>query len=179
MLAAPLLGAGLAGAGSLALLGRMRRGTFDPHAINDPLVGHLFPEFQLPPQPPAQAGFSGADLRAAGTPVLLNFFASWCVPCLQEAPTLMALHDATLIPIWGIAYQDTPGAAAGFLARNGNPYARLARDESGTTAINFGLYGVPESYLIDRSGIIRWRFAGPLTEDTGLPKLRALLVQYQ
>ncbi len=178
LLGIPLGVAAAAGLGSLALLRRMTRGTYDPHAVGDPRVGHAVPEFVLPALSAAAAGFSSADILAAGRPILINFFASWCVPCLQEAPTLMALHDAKAIPIWGVAYQDKPADAAAFLTRNGNPYTRLARDDSGTTAINFGLYGVPETYYIDRHGIIRWRWAGPLTEGSGMDRLNRLMAAY-
>ncbi len=178
LLAVPLGIAGLAGLGSMELLRRMRNGTYNPHAINDPRIGHPVPDFSLPAQPPATRGFSSADVMAAGRPILINFFASWCVPCLQEAPTLMALHDSKTIPLWGVAYQDAAPAASDFLARNGNPYTRLARDDTGTTAINFGLYGVPETYYIDRHGIIRWRWAGPLTEETGIGRLHSLMAAY-
>jgi cytochrome c biogenesis protein CcmG/thiol:disulfide interchange protein DsbE len=165
LLTLPLAGAAAAGGACLVLLNRMRGGTYDPHAVSDPLIGHPVPQFSLPAQPPGTAGFSSADVMAAGHPLLINFFASWCIPCLQEAPTLMSLQAENAIPIWGVAYEDRPEAAAGFLARNGNPYTCLARDASGTTAIDFGLYGVPETYFVDRTGIIRHRWAGPLTDD--------------
>ena len=177
LLGVPLGIAAVAGVGSLALLRRMRNGTYNPHGINDPRIGHPVPSFALPAQPPGH-GFTSAEVMAAGQPILINFFASWCVPCLQEAPTLMALHDSKTIPLWGVAYEDAPSAATAFLTQNGNPYTRLARDASGTTAINFGLYGVPETYYIDRHGIIRWRWAGPLTEQTGLDRLRRLLTEF-
>jgi cytochrome c biogenesis protein CcmG/thiol:disulfide interchange protein DsbE len=83
---------------------------------------------------------------------------------VQEAPVLMALKQRGT-PIWGIAYKDKADATGAFLHQNGDPYTRIARDEPGNTAIDFGLYGVPESYVIDRSGTVRWRWAGGLTED--------------
>ena len=78
-------------------------------------------------------------------------------------------------PIWGIAYKDKTDATDGFLRRNGDPYTRIARDEPGTTAINFGLYGVPETYVVDRAGIVRWRWAGGLSEDILNQSLAPLL----
>ena len=101
---------------------------------------------------------------ALGRPVLVNFFASWCVPCVIEHPELMKLSK-TGLPIWGIAYKDTVSAASGFVATHGNPFGRIARDVPGQVAIDFGVYGVPESYLLDSHGVVRWRMAGPLTPD--------------
>ncbi len=113
-------------------------------------------------------------MRAAGKPALVNFFASWCVPCEQEAPALMALHQKG-VPLWGIAYKDTPAAAARFLDIHGDPYARVAQDASGTVAIDFGLYGVPETYVVDKSGIVRRRIAGGLSDDVVQTSLLPLL----
>ena len=190
LLLAPL-GAVAVGAGAFwTVLRRMEEGRFDPRGVPSALVGKPVPAFDLPAQPsPAQAssvqsldggearGFSGADLLAAGRPVLVNFFASWCVPCVIEHPQLMALAREGL-PIWGIAYKDKPEAAAAFLARRGNPFTRLARDAAGQVALDWGVYGVPESYLVDSRGVIRWRYAGPLTpevvEDQVRPLLRAM-----
>ncbi len=82
------------------------------------------------------------------------------------------------LPIWGIAFEDTEAALAAYLAANGNPYARIAADASGLTAINWGVYGVPETYLIDKNGIVRWRWAGALTDDVVAGTLNPLLAQY-
>jgi cytochrome c biogenesis protein CcmG/thiol:disulfide interchange protein DsbE len=84
----------------------------------------------------------------------------------------------TGLQIWGIAYQDTAQNLAAFLAQNGNPYTRLAADISGLTAINWGVYGVPETYLIDKTGIVRWRYAGALTPDIVASTLQPMLQQY-
>jgi cytochrome c biogenesis protein CcmG, thiol:disulfide interchange protein DsbE len=166
LLLAPL---GLAAAGGLAfwaMLRGMGSGRFDPHAIGDPMLGRPIPDFSLPGLVPG-GGFSAATLRdtAARTPILVNFFASWCVPCLQEADPLAALARSG-VPIWGIAYKDTDTDATRFLARAGNPYLRTASDAAGRVAIDFGVYGVPESFLIDRHGRIAWHLAGPLSADT-------------
>ena len=107
--------------------------------------------------------------------MLLNFFASWCVPCVVEHPELMALSGSGL-PIWGIAYKDAVSATSGFLQTHGNPFVRVARDAGGV-AIDFGVYGVPESYLLDRDGIIRWHVAGPLTEAVVAEGLRPALAR--
>ena len=173
LMLAPFGFAALAGAGGYAVLSRMKAGTFDPKGVPSQLIGRPVPDFTLPAQDPGQ-GFGSADLRAAGRPVLLNFFASWCVPCVIEHPQLMELSRAGL-PIWGIAYKDTTAAASGFLARHGNPFARIARDAPGDVAIDFGLYGVPESYLLDRHGVVQWRYAGPLTPDVVAGQVQPLL----
>jgi cytochrome c biogenesis protein CcmG/thiol:disulfide interchange protein DsbE len=176
LLMAPLGIAAGAGGAFTALLMRMQEGRYDPHALPSALIGKPLPAFDLPGQPPSP-GFSSADVLAAGRPALVNFFASWCVPCAQEAPALAELPKRG-IPIWGIAYKDKPEATARFLDQFGNPYKRVARDSGGTVAINFGLYGVPESYLVDSAGIVRWRWAGGLSDDIIrqdlLPRLRAL-----
>jgi len=159
-LLAPFGVAAVGGAAFWLLLNRMREGTYDPHGLPSMLIGKKLPRFSLPGLPPSQ-GFSNADIVG---PALINFFASWCIPCVQEAPALMALKQQGT-PIWGIAYKDKPDATAEFLQQNGDPYTRIAQDEPGTTAINFGLYGVPETYVVDKSGIVRWRWAGGLSDD--------------
>jgi cytochrome c biogenesis protein CcmG/thiol:disulfide interchange protein DsbE len=163
LLLAPLGVAAVGGAAFWLLLRRMSEGTYDPHGVPSMLIGKQLPTFSLPGQPPSQ-GFSSADVIASGRPALVNFFASWCIPCVQEAPTLMALKQQGL-PIWGIAYKDKIAATSDFLHENGDPYTRVARDEPGNVAINFGLYGVPETYVVDKSGIVRWRWAGGLSDD--------------
>ena len=177
LLFAPLGAAAVAGVSFLAMLRGLSTGSFDPRGVPSPLVGRRIPDFSLPPQPPATAGFGSADLLAAGRPVLVNFFASWCVPCVAEAP-LLARLKADGVPIWGIAYKDTDQAAAAFLARTGDPYLRLARDEPGRVAIDWGVYGVPETYVVDRNGIVRWRWAGPLTDDVIAQQVQPLLRKY-
>ncbi len=173
LLLAPFGAAVLAGAGFWTVLGRMKANRFDPHDVPSQLIGRPMPEFALPAQEPGQ-GFGSADIIAQRRPMLVNFFASWCVPCVIEHPELMALSRAG-VPIWGIAYKDTVPAAFGFVARHGNPYARIARDAPGQVAIDWGVYGVPESYLIDPQGIVRWRMAGPLTPGVVSEQLQPLL----
>jgi cytochrome c biogenesis protein CcmG/thiol:disulfide interchange protein DsbE len=178
LLGAPLVLAAGAGLGFWAMLRGLRTGEYDPHGVPSALLGKPVPDFTLPaPEGSAQPAFGAADLHGTERPVLVNFFASWCVPCVIEHPQLMALQRQG-VPIWGIAYKDKPRDALGFLARHGNPFARLAADEPGRIAIEWGLYGVPETYLVDRQGIIRWRWAGPITEDTLSADLMPLLRRY-
>lgn len=170
LLFAPLGLAAVGGAAFWTLLERMSEGTYDPHGLPSMLIGKPLPRFSLPGQPPGQ-GFSSSDIVG---PALINFFASWCIPCVQEAPILMALKQKGT-PIFGIAYKDKPDATTDFLQQNGNPYTRIARDEPGAVAIDFGLYGVPETYVIDKSGIVRWRWAGGLSDDIVRQSLAPLL----
>ena len=173
LLLAPFGVAVVAGAGFWTVLGRMREGRFDPHDVPSQLVGKTPPDFSLPGLGEGM-GFSAADLQAVKRPMLVNFFASWCVPCVIEAPELMALSKEGL-PIWGVAYKDTVPAAEGFLAKHGDPYARVAADKPGQVAIDWGVYGVPESYLLDAGGVVRWRMAGPITREIAADQLRPLL----
>ncbi len=106
--------------------------------------------------------------------MLINFFASWCVPCVIEHPELMALSRAGL-PIWGVAYKDTAEAAGRFIDQRGDPFQRVASDQPGRVAIDWGVYGVPESYLVDAGGVIRWRNAGPITPGIAAEQLLPLL----
>ncbi len=153
----------------------MSEGRFDPHDVPSQLIGRKVPAFaSLPPLEPGASGFGSAELAAPGRPMLVNFFASWCVPCVIEAPTLSALAREG-VPIWGVAYKDKPDATRAFLRRNGDPYARVAVDEPGRVAIDWGVYGVPETYLLDREGVVRWRQAGPVTDDVLETQLRPLL----
>ncbi len=179
LMLAPL---GFVAAGGVAfwsMLDRMRTGRFDPHDIGQPMLNKPVPEFSLGPVTSGQ-GFSSADLRgaAAKEPVLLNFFASWCIPCASEAEALAALQSQG-VAIWGIAYKDKPEKTQGFLDKYGNPYARLAADTTGGTFIDFGLYGVPENFVIDAHGRIGWHLAGPISEGvidqlgTALQRARA------
>ena len=144
----------------------------DPSLVPTVMIDKEVPGFDLPPLIAGKPGLKSADLK--GRLTLINFFASWCIPCVQEAPVLMTLKQQGT-PIWGIAYKDKTEAATDFLHRNGDPYTRIACDAPGTTAINFGLYGVPETYVVDRAGIVRWRWAGGLSDDVVRQSLAPLL----
>ncbi|HEX7968513.1 MAG TPA: DsbE family thiol:disulfide interchange protein [Stellaceae bacterium] len=147
----------------------------DPSRLPSALIDKPAPDFVL-------AGLGGAEglSRAGleGNVVVVNFFASWCVPCRAEHPLLMRLSESEHVPLYGIAYKDKPENAARFLAQLGDPYRRVGLDESGRTGIDFGVYGVPETYLIDRAGHIRYRHVGPLSaealEHELLPRLREI-----
>jgi cytochrome c biogenesis protein CcmG, thiol:disulfide interchange protein DsbE len=178
LLLAPFAVAAAAGAGFYAMLRGLGSGSYDPKGVPSALIGQPPPDFTLPPLEGAdRPGLAAADLRDQARPVLVNFFASWCVPCVIEHPQLTRLAREG-VPIFGVAYKDKPADSLGFLRRHGMPYARLGVDQPGRVAIDWGLYGVPETYLIDRQGIIRWRWAGPLTEDTLSQELQPLLRRY-
>lgn len=174
--ALPLLVAGGSGAGFYDILRRMRSGIYNPHALPSPLVGKHLPDFKLPGAAGLQ-GFSQTDFQALAQPVLVNWFASWCEPCQQETSVLHGLA-ASGRAIWGVAYEDSPQALTAYLQNFGNPYQRLGTDQSGLTAINWGVYGVPETYFIDKSGIVRLRYAGPLDNQFVEQGLVPLFKQY-
>jgi cytochrome c biogenesis protein CcmG/thiol:disulfide interchange protein DsbE len=131
----------------------------DPATLPSALIDKPAPDFALPPLGDGP-GLATADLE--GRVTLVNFFASWCVPCRSEHPMLMRIGKSAHLV--GIAYKDKPEDSRRFLGELGNPYARVAVDRDGRTAIDFGVYGVPETYVVDRSGKIRLRFVGPLTQ---------------
>ena len=131
----------------------------DP-AIPSQMVELPVPAFALPPAIPTKAGLRSADL-ADGKPRLVNIFASWCVPCVGEAPVLSELRRRGA-RIDAIAVRDTPDAIAAFLLRNGDPYERIGADTNSQVQIALGSSGVPETFVIDGQGVIRHQYIGPL-----------------
>ena len=127
------------------------------------LVGKPLPAFALKPAVDDRPGLSSADLTG-GKPRLLNVFASWCVPCAAEAPVLARLQQAG-VQIDGIAIRDRKADVAAFLARNGNPFARIGADDVGAVQIALGSSGVPETFVIDGKGIIRYQHIGDIRPE--------------
>jgi cytochrome c biogenesis protein CcmG/thiol:disulfide interchange protein DsbE len=127
------------------------------------LIGKPAPEFALEPLYPGQPGFSTADLKTPGVK-LVNFWASWCVSCRVEVAQLAQLRKMG-ITINSIDYKDTAEAADRFLAEFGNPYALIGVDKTGRTGIDFGVYGMPETFVIDGEGRIVYRHPGPIQDD--------------
>jgi cytochrome c biogenesis protein CcmG, thiol:disulfide interchange protein DsbE len=159
----------------LALAGYFAIGlTRDPSKLPSTLIDRPAPAFALPAVIEGGQGLARADLT--GRPVLVNFYASWCAPCRIEHPALMRLVREQGVIVHGIAYKDKPEAARAFLAQLGNPYARNGLDLDGRAGIEWGITGVPETFVIDAGGRIRFRFQGPLNaaviENDILPLLR-------
>ena len=140
----------------------------NPNEIPSPLIGKEAPAFELPRlagvAAPDTSSISSASLR--GKPYLLNVWASWCMPCLQEHPQMMALAQRHRIRMVGMNYKDRPEDARRWLARNGNPFDEIMVDAQGRTAIDFGVYGVPETFLIDGEGRIRRKIVGAISIET-------------
>jgi cytochrome c biogenesis protein CcmG/thiol:disulfide interchange protein DsbE len=148
----------------------------DPKILPSALIDKPAPEFTL-------AGL-GDDKGIAldglkGQVVVVNFFASWCEPCRDEHSLLMGLEKKIGAPVYGIAYKDKPQDTQHFLQLLGDPYHAIGLDESGRTAIDFGVYGVPETYVIDKAGRIRKRFVGPLSQKDVAQELLPLVQQLQ
>jgi len=136
--------------------------------IHSAMVGKAVPDIALPPLLTDRPGVTRADL-ATGKPRLVNVFASWCIPCIAEAPQLMALRQAG-VEIDGVAVRDTPDAVREFLARNGDPYARIGDDKQSAAQLALGSSGVPETFVIDARGTIVEQHIGDVRADD-VPKL--------
>ena len=149
----------------VGLFGIIASGLFRPadRIVRSALVGQGLPRFALPAMVADKPGLTTADFRT-GQPRLLNIFASWCVPCIAEAPQLMALKRAG-VPIDAIAIRDTMPAVADFLARNGDPYARIGGDAASRVQLALGSSGVPESFVIDGRGRILLQYVGAIQPD--------------
>ena len=133
----------------------------DPTAVPSPLINKPAPAFTLPLLDQPGRMLSKASLL--GKPYLVNVFASWCYACGQEHPVLMAESQNLGVPLIGYDYKDDPNDAKAWLAQHGNPYVTVMTDVNGHTAIDFGVYGAPETFLIDGKGVIRYKRIGPLT----------------
>ena len=157
----------------LALMAGLRR---DPRELPSALVGKPAPAFELPVLEADGRTVRASDMR--GKVWMLNVWASWCGPCQLEHPLIMDLAKQTRVPVVGLNYKDKPEAARAWLQRLGNPYSATLVDPDGRTGIDFGVYGVPETFVIDGEGIVRFRQAGPLTaealEKRVLPLMRQL-----
>jgi cytochrome c biogenesis protein CcmG, thiol:disulfide interchange protein DsbE len=154
---------------ALAALFFYRLGAGDPGRIPSALIGRPAPVTDLPPLPGLQRdgkavpGLSGTTFQ--GSVTLVNVWASWCVPCHDEAPLLDQLAKDKRIQLVGINYRDSPDNARRFLNRYGNPFSAVGRDEAGRASIDWGVYGVPETFLVGRDGHIVYKLVGPITAD--------------
>jgi cytochrome c biogenesis protein CcmG/thiol:disulfide interchange protein DsbE len=128
------------------------------------LIGKAAPRLELPPLDGAAKGFGPREL-AAGHVTVVNVFASWCAPCHAEAPLLAKLAGRADFELYGLVQKDTPEKIRAFLAENGNPFARIALDADGRASIEWGVYGVPETFVVDGRGIVRARIVGEVTQE--------------
>ena len=151
--------------------------TMDPREIPSPLIGKPVPEFTLPPVKGRTQGLASADLR--GQVSIVNVFASWCVACREEHPVLLELSRQGIVPIHGLNYKDKPDDAQAWLDQLGDPYTRTGADISGRVAIDWGVYGVPETFVIDREGRIAYKHIGPVTPEALRDKLMPVITRLQ
>ena len=158
--------AALAGLVAMFAVGLQR----DPSKIPSPLIGKPAPAFDLPTQDGGRLTLE--SLR--GQPVVVNFWASWCTPCLEEHPLLMELARSG-VRIVGMNYKNERDDAAQWLARHGNPFGVIARDADGRVGLDWGVYGVPETFVLDAGGVIRHKHIGPLTRAAWQSDIAPLL----
>ena len=139
--------------------------TKDPKIIPSALIDKPAPEFILPPVAGGTSpGFATADLKK-GQVSVVNVFASWCVPCRAEHPEINKLAKMGIVPVYGLNYKDTPEAARAWLDKLGDNYTATGADESGRVGIDWGVYGVPETFIVDGTGRIRFKHVGPIVGD--------------
>jgi len=162
----PLVFAGIAGV-LLHSLGK------DPAEVPSPLIGKPVPAFRLPELGHPSHTISPADM--AGQVWLLNVWASWCTTCRVEHPALLAFAEESGVPVIGLNYKDTREDGVRWLERLGNPYRASGFDADGRVGVDFGVYGVPETFVIDRKGIIRLKFIGELTPEQIRKRLMPLI----
>jgi cytochrome c biogenesis protein CcmG/thiol:disulfide interchange protein DsbE len=149
----------------------------DPSALPSALIGKPVPQFDLPPLESSGAKLANVDID--GHVTVINFFASWCLPCKAEHPLLFELGKDYGVPVYGIAFKDKPEATAAYIKEMGSPYAKIGLDESGRTSLDFGLMGVPETFIVDKTGIIRYRLPMPIDPDRMRDEIGPLLKSLQ
>ncbi len=149
----------------------------DPREVPSPLVGKPAPAFTLPQLHDPKKQFSPAEMK--GKVWLLNVWASWCVSCREEHPVLMALSQQNIVPIYGLDYKDKKEEGEQWLSRGGDPYTLSVMDADGRIGIDYGVYGVPETYVIDKQGVIRYKQIGPVTPQNLSEKILPLVAELQ
>jgi cytochrome c biogenesis protein CcmG, thiol:disulfide interchange protein DsbE len=160
-------------AGFVVLAGFLGFGlTLNPREVPSPLIGKPAPAFDLPTL--AEPGRSFSVKETQGKVWLLNVWASWCTPCLEEHPLIVKLAKDG-VPVYGLNYKDKQDAAVAWLKRHGDPYVLSVVDASGRVGIDYGVYGTPETYLIDKQGVIRFKHVGPLSPQVIERTLRPLI----
>jgi cytochrome c biogenesis protein CcmG/thiol:disulfide interchange protein DsbE len=151
--------------------------TRDPREVPSPLINKAAPAFTAPRLQAPDQHFSAKDML--GQVWILNTWASWCVACRQEHPILMEFAKTKTLPIVGLDYKDQESEGLKWLARFGNPYDLSVTDKDGRIGIDYGVYGVPESFLIDKAGVIRYKQIGPVTEEALRDKILPLIRELQ
>jgi cytochrome c biogenesis protein CcmG, thiol:disulfide interchange protein DsbE len=149
----------------------------NPREVPSPLIGKPVPAFELPPVKGRTLGLTDGDLR--GNVALVNVFASWCVPCRDEHPLLMELHKRGVVTIHGLNYKDKPDDVARWLAELGDPFTRTGADLNGRVSIDWGVYGVPETFVISADGRILYKHIGPISPRIVAEKLVPLIEQHR
>jgi cytochrome c biogenesis protein CcmG/thiol:disulfide interchange protein DsbE len=160
---------------ALLLAGVLMNSGKDTSAIASPLIGKPVPAFSLPLLDKPDERRGREDFR--GKPYLLNVWGSWCVNCRDEHPQLLALARSGRIAIVGYNYKDEAPEARRWLQEYGNPYTLVLADEEGRVALDFGIYGAPETFLVDAQGVIRWKHVGPITDEVLAQELEPLFAQ--
>jgi cytochrome c biogenesis protein CcmG, thiol:disulfide interchange protein DsbE len=151
--------------------------SLNPREVPSPLIGKPAPEFRLTRLDDPGRSITEKDLR--GQVWLLNVWASWCVSCMDEHPVLVQLARTGVVPIYGLNYKDQRDAALAWLGKNGNPYTVSITDPEGKVGIDYGVYGVPETYVIDKNGVIRYKRVGPVTPQVLSEQILPLVKQLQ
>jgi cytochrome c biogenesis protein CcmG/thiol:disulfide interchange protein DsbE len=145
----------------------------DPHEVPSPLINKAAPTFRLPQLKAPDKTFSAEDMR--GKVWIMNVWASWCISCRDEHPLLLEYAKSGAVPIYGLNLKDRPEDALAWLSELGDPYVLSASDLEGRVAIDYGVYGAPETYLIDQGGVIRYKHIGPVTPDVWSDKFLPLV----
>lgn len=162
----------------VVLVGFLIRGLFlDPSEVPSPLIGKPAPTFDLAQLHNPQARITSRDL--IGKVWLLNVWASWCVSCRAEHPLLMEMARSNIAPIYGLDYKDEREDAIATLRQLGNPYTMSAHDYDGRVGMDYGVYGVPETYVIDKQGVIRYKQIGPITRKVLEERIAPLIRELQ
>ena len=160
----------------LVLVGFLYAGLgLNPREVPSPLIDRPAPAFSLPRLDDPGKSIRREDLL--GKVWVLNVWASWCAPCQQEHPLVIDLAKRTRVPVYGLNYKDQPGNARAWLQRLGDPYAATLIDFDGRVGIDWGVYGVPETFVIDAKGQVRYKHIGPLTEQAVRERIEPLLKQ--
>jgi len=149
----------------------------NPREVPSPLVDKPAPVFNTAQLHEPSLRFSPQDMK--GKVWLFNVWASWCVSCRVEHPVLLALSHKNIVPIYGLNYKDKPGDGMAWLQEFGNPYVLSATDREGRIGIDYGVYGVPETYVIDKQGVIRYKQIGPVTQQSLREKILPLVAELQ